>query len=110
MLRERMIATSGVDARDHEGDDPERHVEYEPDEPREHEQQQDEAGEDDAAAETVSADLLLERHVAGVNDTCGGAVSPSAEKNSLSRKPSGRATSAQGRLWIAVLKCMTVLL
>ena len=54
------------------------------------------------------ADLLLERHVAGANDTCGTAVSPSAEKNSFSRKPSGLATSTHGMLWIAVLKCITV--
>ena len=46
-------------------------------------EQQDEADDDDAAAQAVRADLLLERHVAGVNDTCGGAVSPSAEKNSF---------------------------
>ena len=81
-----------------------------PDEAGDDAQQHDEADDHDAASQTVSANLLLERHVAGVNDTWGGAVSPSAEKNSLSRKPSGRATSAQGRLWIAVLKCMTVLL
>ena len=31
------------------------------------------------------------------------AVSPAAEKNSRSRKPSGRATSTHGMLWIAVL-------
>ena len=35
------------------------------------------------AAQAVPPDLLLQRHVAGVNETCGTAVSPSAEKNSF---------------------------
>ena len=92
-----------VDGSNHERDDAERDVQREPDEPGEHEQEQDEADDDDAAPQAVAADLLLECHVAGVNDTCGAAVSPSAEKNSFSRKPSGRATSTQGRLWMPVL-------
>ncbi len=105
-----MIAKSAYRLAPTSATTPSLSVEHRTDEAGDDAQQHDEADDHDAASQTVPADLLLERHVAGVNDTCGGAVSPSAEKNSLSRKPSGRATSAQGRLWIAVLKCMTVLL
>ena len=53
--------------------------------------------------QAVPTDLLLQRHVEGVNATCGTATSPSAAKNSFSRNPSGRATSTHGRLWMPVL-------
>ena len=78
-----------VDCSHHERDDAQRDVQCKSDEPGEYEQQQDETGDDDPAPQAVPANLLLERHVAGVNDTCGTAVSPSAEKNSFSRTPSG---------------------
>ena len=42
-------------------------------------------------------------HEDGASETCGTDVSPSAEKNSFSRNPSGRATSTHGMLWIPVL-------
>ena len=58
--------------------------------------------------QAVPPDLLLERHGAGVSETCGTAVSPPAEKNSFAPNPSGLATSTHGMLWIAVLKCITV--
>ncbi len=79
-----------------ERDRAQRVVEREPDEACEHQQEQDEAEDDDPAAKAVRADLLLERHVARENDTCGGAVSPCAEKNSLARKPKGLAISEPG--------------
>ena len=75
-----------------------REVEHGAEEPGDDAEQYDDADDDDAAAEAVPPDLLLERHAAGVKETCGVAVSPSAEKNSLSWNPSRRATSTQGRL------------
>ena len=91
-----------VEERDDERDDAERDVERESHETREHDEEKDEADDDDAAAQPVPPDLLLERHGAGTNETCGTAVSPSAEKNSFAPKPSGFATSTHGMLWIAV--------
>ena len=90
---------AGAEERDHA----EPQVERRADEPRHDAEQHDEADDDDAAPQAVPADLLLERHVAGVNETWGGAVSPSAEKNSFSRKPSGLATTTHGRLWMPLL-------
>ncbi len=92
----------GVDERDDQRDDAERDVERESHETREHDEEKDEADDDDARAQAVPPDLLLERHGAGASETCGTAVSPSAEKNSFARKPSGFATSTHGMLWIAV--------
>ena len=83
--------------------DAERQVEDRADEAGEEEEEEDEPDNDDSAAEAVAPNLLLEGHVAGVSETCGGAMSPSAEKNSFSPNPSGRATRTQGMLWIAVL-------
>ena len=112
-LRERTRANSPYtdceDEREHADGD----VEHEPDEPREHEQQEHEPEDDDRAPQPVRADLLLERHAAGAgpgNDTSGPTVSPWAEKNSRSRKPSGFARSSHGKLCTAVLKCITVAL
>ncbi len=92
-----------VAEREDERDDAERDVEREPDEAGEEDEQEDESEHDDAAAQAVPPDLLLQRHGGGANETCGGSVSPAAEKNSFSRKPSGFATSTHGMLWIAVL-------
>ena len=92
-----------VQAGSEERDDAEPQVERRADEPGDDSEQQDEADDDDAAPQAVPADLLLKRHVAGVNETCGSAVSPSAEKYSFSPKPSGRATSTHGRLWMPLL-------
>ena len=92
-----------VQARAEERDDAQPEVEDRPDEAADDPEQQREPENDDRAPQAVAADLLLERHVAGVNDTCGTSVSPLAEKNSLARKPSGFATRTQGMLWIPVL-------
>ena len=98
-----MLAQLPIRPKDDERDHPQAQVEHRADEACDDAEQQGEPDDDDAAPQAVSPDLLLKRHVAGVNETCGVAVSPSAEKNSLSWNPRGRATSTQGRLWMPVL-------
>ncbi len=107
-LRERSDPEHGVRECQRERDDSERDVESEADEAGDDQEQENEAEDSDAASQTVPPDLLLQRHGSGANETCGASVSPAAEKNSFSRKPRGLATSTQGMLWIAVLKCITV--
>ena len=97
-----------VRRRAHERDDAERDVERESDQPGEDEQQQHEPEDDDRAAQAVRSNLLLKSHGVVPNETCGGDVSPRAEKNSRAWKPSGVATSSQGKLWIPVLNRITV--
>ena len=93
-----------------ECDDAEREVEEQPDEAAEHPEEQGEPEDDDETAEPVGADLLLKGHGSVASETCGTAVSPSAEKNSRSRNPKGFAMRIQGMLCTAVLKRITVAL
>ena len=99
-----------VEPRSDERDHAEREVEEQPDEAADHSEEHGEAEDDDQAAEPVGADLLLEGHAPVASDTSGTAVSPSAEKNSRSRKPKGFAMRSHGMLCTAVLKRITVAL
>ncbi len=100
MLRERIRPTSPY-GRPGEGDDAEREVEREPDEAATKTSEERRRRGRRARSGAVGANLLLERHAA--NDTSGGAVSPSAEKNSRARNPSGRGQQQPGNVWMAVL-------
>ena len=93
----------GIDERNDQRDDAERHVEREADESREHDEQQHEAQDDDAAAQAVSADLLLEGHGAGARATCGTVVSGPRGEELLGVEPERPRDEHPRMLWIAVL-------
>src|SRR5206468_4298516 len=95
-----------VQPRAKKGHGDESQVEERADQAGDDPEEQGKSEDDDAAPEPVRANLLLESHVA--NEISGGAVSPSAEKNSRCVKPNGLAKKSHGMLWIAVLNVITV--